>query len=159
MRRMLNPSAAYQNARTRYIASLQLAVVLVVIALVSSACNLRQGTATNTPFPTPDIPRVQFLFPENNSTVLEGTDLSITLLAEDSGIGVGQVQLFVDDVAQGEGKPEVAEAVPTFTVTLHWIAKGVGKHALVAFAFRPDGTPSAPATIVVEVLPRPETTP
>lgn len=154
MRRMLGRShlKSYRTGRA-------LSLLFLLFAFVSSACNLRQGTATNTPFPTPDIPRVQFMFPENNSTVLEGTDLSITLLAEDSGIGVGQVQLFVDDVAQGEGKPEVAEAVPTFTVTLHWIAKGVGKHALVAFAFRPDGTPSAPATIVVEVVARPETTP
>lgn len=130
-----------------------------MISALIAGCNLRQGNATNTPFPTPDIPRVQFLFPENNSTVLEGTDLSINLLAEDNGIGVARVQLLVDDVAQGEGKPEVAQAVPTFTVTLHWIARGAGKHALVAYAFRPDGTPSAPTTIVVEVLPRPETTP
>lgn len=133
--------------------------LLMVMALPLTGCNLRQGNATNTAFPTPDIPRVQFLFPENNSTVLEGTDLSVNLLAEDNGIGVASVQLLVDDTVQGEGKPEVAQAVPTFTVTLHWIATGVGKHALVAYAFRPDGTPSAPVTIIVEVLPRPDTGP
>ncbi|MEZ4669789.1 MAG: Ig-like domain-containing protein [Anaerolineae bacterium] len=132
---------------------------LIGVTLLLNGCNLRYGNVTNTPFPTPDIPRLHFLFPENNSTVLEGTDLGVNLLAEDAGIGVAQVQLLVDDTLVGEGKPEIAEAVPTFTVTLHWIAKGIGKHALVAYAFRPDGTPSAPATIVLEVVPRPETTP
>lgn len=134
-------------------------LLCLIVAFLIGGCNLRQGNATNTPFPTPDIPRVQFLFPENNSTVLDGTDLSINLLAEDNGVGVARVQLLVDEVVQGEGKPEIAPAVPTFTVTLHWLAKGVGKHALVAYAFRPDDTPSAPTTIIVEVLPRPETTP
>ena len=56
---------------------------IVMLMMMVSGCNLRQANApTNTPFPTPDIPRVRFLFPDNNSNVLEGTDLAVEVLAE-----------------------------------------------------------------------------
>jgi hypothetical protein len=124
------------------------------IFLLLTSCNLRAGNVTNTPLPTPDIPRVRFLYPGNNSTVLENTDLRIDLLAEDGGAGVARVELLIDDISEREGAPEISEAVPTFTVTMNWLAKGVGKHSLIAIAYRPDGTASAPTTILVNVLPR-----
>src|SRR4051812_38795502 len=101
------------------------AVLLAALVLTLSACHIRTNNATNTPYPTPDIPRVQFLFPENRSTILEGTDLSVQVLAEDSGAGVARVDLMVDDLAADEGKPEISSAVPVFNGILHWTAKGV----------------------------------
>ncbi|MBL8166087.1 MAG: hypothetical protein JNJ61_29160 [Anaerolineae bacterium] len=134
-------------------------VMLLLLALLAAGCNLRTNNATNTPFPTPNIPQVRFLFPENNSTVLEGTEIVIQLLAEDPGAGVTRVELLIDDVPYQEGRPEVSPVVPTFTVNMPWVARGVGLHSLTALAFRADGTASSPVLINVEVLPRPETTP
>lgn len=134
-------------------------LILGLAAVLLTGCNLRQGSTTNTPFPTPDIPRIRFVYPDNNSSVLEGTDLAVQILAEDSGAGIARVQLLVDDVAHGEGKPEIAPAVPAFTANIHWIASGVGMHALTAVAFRADGQASAPATLVLNVIPRPAATP
>lgn len=134
--------------------------LLAVVSLVAlTGCNLRQGNATNTPYPTPDIPQVDFIFPENNSTVLEGTDLQIDVVAEDPGDGVARVELFVDDVLLREAKPEVSEAVPTFTVRFNWLAQGVGIHSLTVVAYRMNGAASSPTTILVQVLPRAVTSP
>src|SRR3982750_4397096 len=80
-------------------------VVLMGMALTLAGCNLRSVNApTDTPYPTPNIPQVRFVFPENRSSVIEGTDLAVELLAEDPGVGIAKVQLLVDDSPQGEGK-------------------------------------------------------
>ena len=135
-------------------------LILLGIAVLLGSCNLRSVNApTDTPYPTPDIPRVRFMFPENKSSVLEGTDLAVELLAEDSGAGIAKVQLLVDDNPQGEGKPEVAPSVPAFSAKIHWTAKGIGLHSLTALAFRADGTSSAPATLLLLVIMRPTASP
>ena len=136
--------------------------ILMVIgaALLLSGCNLRQANApTDTPFPTPDVPRIRFVYPENNSSVIEGTDIAIELLAEDPGAGIAKVQLAVDDVLQGEGKPEVAPSVPAFSAKIHWVASGIGMHSLSAVAFRENGQASDSATLVLLVIPRPTAKP
>ncbi|MDL1882344.1 hypothetical protein FBR01_01665 [Anaerolineae bacterium CFX8] len=126
-------------------------VLIILIGLFLGACNLQRGAPT--PLPTPDIPRVEFRFPVNGSTILEGAELTIELLAADAGDGVARVELLVDDVFHQEGKPEVSPSVPTFAVTMNWLAQGVGQHALTALAYRLDGVSSAPETIIIEVLP------
>ncbi|NWG16268.1 MAG: hypothetical protein HXY41_06495 [Chloroflexi bacterium] len=126
-------------------------VLIFLAALLPGACNLQQGTPT--PVPTPDAPQVEFRFPVNGSTILEGAELTIELLATDPGSGVARVELLVDDVFYRDGKPEVSPSVPTFTVTMNWLAQGVGPHAMTALAYRLDGVSSAPETIIIEVLP------
>jgi hypothetical protein len=69
------------------------------------------------------------------------------------------VQLIVDEVLQGEGKPEIAPSVPAFSAKIHWMAKGIGLHSLTAIAFREDGKTSAPATMVLLIIPRPTAAP
>ncbi len=135
-------------------------LILLSLSVLLGSCNLRSVNApTETPYPTPDIPRVRFMFPDNNSNVLEGTDLAVELLGEDSGAGIAKVQLVVDDVLQGEGKPEVAPSVPAFSAKIHWVATGIGMHSLTAVAYRENGQASAPATLVLLVIPRPTTSP
>ena len=135
-------------------------LVMLVALLTLSGCNLRSTSApTDTPFPTPDIPRIRFIFPDNNSSVVDGTDLAVELLAEDSGAGIAKVQLIVDDVLQGEGKPEVSSSVPACSVKIHWMAKGIGLHSLTAIAFRENGTTSDAATMVLLTIPRPTAAP
>jgi len=126
------------------------ALSLLALILILSACNLQSGPPT--PIPTPNIPTVRFQFPQNNSTVLEGVELDIDLIASDPGPGVARVELLVDDQRHQEGKPEVSPQVPTFTVKMNWLAQGVGIHSFTAVAYRLDGTASVPVTILVEVV-------
>jgi hypothetical protein len=129
---------------------LRVALLLAVAAL--AACNLT-NEALPTLTPTPDMPTIQFLFPANESTVVEGADLNIDIVAEDSGIGVAKIQLMVDEQVVNERGPDISAAVPVFTVRMNWLAQGQGRHILTAVAFRPDGTQSDEANILVNVLP------
>jgi hypothetical protein len=126
--------------------------VLIFAALALAACNLQQGAPTA--LPTPDAPDVEFLSPVNGSTVFDGTDLTIELIARDTGEGVARVQLLLDDLPHQEGTPVEATAVPTFTVTMNWLAAGIGFHSLTAIAYRSDGTASPPTIISIQVVER-----
>lgn len=124
----------------------------LIVLLSLSACNL----STEAPPPTtaPDIPTVQITYPDNDANVIEGTDLTITILANDEdGAGIARVELLVDEMVINERGPDAATSVPVFTVEMNWLAEGLGRHAISAVAYRPDGIPSDPATIVVNVLP------
>lgn len=132
---------------------------LLLLLFLIAGCNIRTNNATNTPYPTPDIPRVQFLFPSNNATMIEGTAVTIQILAEDGGAGISRVELLIDDLPHQVGQPEVSSAVPTFTVNMDWVAQGVGFHSLTAIAYRADGGASNPTIINVEVLAAPASTP
>jgi hypothetical protein len=126
---------------------------LVLLALLLLAgCNLQQGTPTA--LPTPDAPAVEFLSPVNGSNVVQGTDLTIELVAIDHGQGVARVELLVDDVSHQEGTPVEDTVVPTFTVRMNWLADGIGRHSLAAIAYREDGTASPPTIISIQVVPR-----
>lgn len=135
MRRSLNSAAQF--------------AILLLCGLLA-ACNLQ--SSPNTPPPTPDIPTVQFQFPPNNSSVIEGVDLTIELVAQDGGAGVSRVELLIDDQPHQEAKPEVNITVPTFTVTMNWLAQGLGSHSLTAIAYRTDGTASDAEVIIVDVV-------
>ncbi len=126
-----------------------LRLITLLILFFISACNLQMGTPT--PFPTPDLPRITFQAPANNDSFPEGTDLTIALLAEDPGVGIARVELLIDDLPHSEAFPEISGAVPVFTVTMNWLAEGPGYHSLTALAYRPDGTISSPATIIILV--------
>jgi hypothetical protein len=126
---------------------------LVLLAwLLLAGCNLQQGTPMAPP--TPDAPAVEFLSPVNGSSVVQGTDLTIELVAIDPGAGVARVELLVDDVSHQEGSPVEDSVVPTFTVRMNWLADGVGRHSLAAIAYREDGTASQPTIISIQVVPR-----
>lgn len=124
--------------------------VLAVCALC--ACNLVAGTLT--PTPPPNVPTIQFQYPANDSTIPEGTDVQIQLVAQDmNGDGVARIELLVDDMPHQQGVPLISSAVPVFTVEMNWLAEGVGLHSMSAVAFRSDGTASAPTTIRLLVVP------
>lgn len=123
-----------------------------------AGCNLIYGEPT--PTPQRDAPVIRFQIPANNAIFPEGTEVDIELLAEDPlGTGVARVELYADDLLHQTGMPEVSAAVPVFTVRMNWLAQGEGLHSLMAIAYRLDGTPSDPATILLEVQPLPAGTP
>ena len=126
--------------------------LLCIAALLGLAgCNLaRAGDAL------PEVPAlsVRFQSPDNQTQVYAGQEVALLLVAEDrSGPGIARVELRVDDRPHQEGTPEVGGAVPVFTVEMRWKASGPGLHAVSAIAYRADGTPSDPATILIEVVP------
>lgn len=127
-------------------------LLMCIVLLVASGCNLTNEPAP-TATPTPPMPEIQFLYPANEATVVEGTDLDIELLASDEGIGIARVEFLVDEALINERGPEISAAVPLFTVRMNWLAQGQGRHTLSAIAYRPDGTASDVETILVNVLP------
>jgi hypothetical protein len=137
-------------------------LTLALMLLYLPACTLLGEPIPLTP--TPDIPSLQFQFPENNAQVYQGTDLQIDLLATDNTQGISRVELYIDaPVENGDphqtATPVAAPTVPVFTVTMNWLAVGVGRHQLTAVAYREDGLQSDEASIVIEVIPRQTTTP
>lgn len=126
-------------------------IALVLLAL--AGCNLDASNLT--PIPTPDIPRVEFLFPENNSTVIEGADLTLDILAQDEGSGIAQIELLLNGQTLRMASPQEALTLSEFRVEMNWFAQGVGRHVLSAIAYRGDGIPSDEARLVIEVLPPP----
>lgn len=121
--------------------------LLSALVLVLCACNLTTAPPAS---PTPAVPTVSFIIPTNNLSIVEGTDLQIQLLAQDS-VGIARVELRVDDQPHQESQPVESESVPVFTVEMNWLAEGIGLHALQATAFRLDGTASPPTLINVNV--------
>jgi hypothetical protein len=126
--------------------------LLCIAALLGLAgCNL---VRENDVRPVVPALSVRFQSPDNQTQVYAGQEIPLLLVAEDrSGAGVARVELRVDDRPHQEGTPEVGSAVPVFSVEMRWKANGPGLHALSAVAYRADGTPSDPATILIEVVP------
>jgi hypothetical protein len=131
---------------------LRVLVWLSLLALgVLASCNLVREADAPTLAP---VLNVRFESPANQTQVYEGQEIELLLVAEDaSGPGVARVELRVDDRPHQEGAPEVSGAVPVFSVAMRWKATGQGLHSLTATAFREDGSASAPATILLQVVP------
>ncbi len=134
--------------------------LVVLMLLLLPACTL---VGPQTPLtPTPEIPSIQFQFPNNNAQVFINTDLNIEIVARDNTTGISRVELYVGPLAEGEPlqtiQPVVAESVPVFTVTANWLARPVGTTSLTAVAYRADGVRSDETTILIDVIPRDDTT-
>lgn len=136
-------------------------LTLAALAILLAGCTLIGESLPITP--TPALPQVEFLFPDNNAQVFQGTDLTLDILATDPTGGIARVDLFVDTPSDGEpyqqSSPVAAEAVPTFRTEMNWLATGIGRHQFVAKAYRTDGTPSDETILIIEVIPRQTPTP
>jgi len=126
---------------TRYCALLGLGIVTV------AGCTLE-----STPVPTPNIPRVQFIAPPNNSRVVNGTDLTIDLFAQDNHLGIAKIEFYADGSLIKEASLPNYDVQTDFRVQVNWLASGIGFHALSAIAYRPDGTRSDEAFLSIEVV-------
>ena len=125
----------------------------LIVMLFSAACNLVMESEI-TPVPTPDIPTIEFLFPQNNQQVVEGLVFDVELLARDNNTGIALVEFYVDDTLIKEASPVESSSEPIFTVRMNWRAEGLGLHIFEAIAYRPDGTPSDSALLTIEVIPK-----
>lgn len=133
-------------------------LILLVVAVLLSGCNLTQAEPTIVP--TPDLPEVQILFPENNAQVVENYDLAIDVFAQDATSGIARIEVLLDGESLLTAAPDSEQPVlPQFRVETNWITAGVGRHVISATAYRLDGTASNEVAVIVEVVPRAETTP
>jgi len=128
------------------------------LALALLACNLAIGGAPPLP-PTPDLPRAQILAPANNQQVYEGAEFDLDILAQDEGQGVARVELWADGTLVNSASPAEASSISLFRVTMNWLARGLGLHALEVIAYRADGTRGDAAVLTLEVIPRPTPAP
>lgn len=124
-----------------------IAGLLMLLAL--TGCTLNQPQPT--PFPTPDLPRVRFLFPVNKTQIAEGAEIQADIVAEDTSFGIAKIVFMVDGVQINEGMPE-GNPVSVFRVSMNWVARAPGAHTLHAIAYRADGTPSDEVIILVDVV-------
>ncbi|MCA9915485.1 MAG: hypothetical protein KC496_19160 [Anaerolineae bacterium] len=129
-------------------------ILPLLLVFFLSACNLGTSAVEITPEPTPDLPRVEIREPANNQEVFEGTEFSFDVVARDENPGVAYIELRIDDVTLDQVSPTEGEFVPVLRVSIPWRASGAGLHVIEAIAYRPDGTPSDPAIINLQVLER-----
>jgi hypothetical protein len=128
-----------------------LAPLFLVLSLLLAGCNL-VNQAEVTAEPTLDIPTIEIRDPSNNRQIVEGTEFSFDIVAQDSGAGISQINLYIDETLIGEAFPLEDEEVPIFRASINWLAQGQGNHFVEAIAYRLDGTESDAAEIVIEVI-------
>lgn len=133
--------------------SLWLLGSLLIVLL--AACNLTTPDNLPTPIPTPDLPRVEIIDPPNNVQVYENTEFNFDIVARDETQGISWLVLLVDGAEINQARPQDAETVEVFRVTMNWRTSELGNHAVEAIAYRADGTQSDPAVLNVEVIARP----
>ncbi|MFW5691957.1 MAG: Ig-like domain-containing protein [Chloroflexota bacterium] len=123
-------------------------LVAVMLAAALTGCTLSSGNQQ----PTPDLPRVYFVSPANNARVIEGSDLTIDLYAEDDTVGIARIELRLNSTMLSDAAPANFQTERRFRVEMNWVANGIGSHVLSAIAYRPDGTPSDETFITVDVV-------
>jgi hypothetical protein len=150
--------------------------VLAAVIVIAVSCSLSLRGAANpggtfgTPTPTSSsgAPRVQIVSPATGSSASVGQSIDVDVRGNDPfAVGVGRLELFVDNKSVDRVVVSGGAARPDFAAILSWVPLAPGTFTLSAFAYRPDGTASAPAEVIVIVTgqaiqsetPTPEPTP
>jgi len=133
------------------------AVAGVVLMLVGAAlaCNLQFGPSAPTPVATASA-SITFVAPAKNTTIAEGSMITLAVSASDSASGVAKVDFFLDDTLIGTQSADNAAGQQTFVARMDWIATGVQGHLLAAVAYRADGAKIGETGITIQVLKRPD---
>ncbi|MEL7432870.1 MAG: Ig-like domain-containing protein [Chloroflexota bacterium] len=130
-------------------------ISLLISLSLLAGCNLGEPGSI-TPMPTPDIPQIEILAPQNNQQVVVGTEFDFDIVARDSNPGIANVELYIDEVLINDASPIESSSVDVFRTSMNWLASGIGLHIVEVIAYRPDGQQSDPAQITIEVVPRDE---
>jgi hypothetical protein len=124
------------------------ASLLMIVLIAVSGCSL-----SNTATEAPTALTVEFIYPANNLSIVEGTDLQIQLAARaPDGKGVARIELRVDGELVRTAVPVEAAAVPVFVAEMNWLTAGIGLHALEAVAYDADGSTSTPKLLRINVI-------
>jgi len=145
-----------------------------LVIAVGCALSLRgaanPGGSFGTPSPTAvgGVPRVEIASPQTGSSGNVGRSIDVDVRASDtSSIGISRLELFVDGKVVDRVMVGGGATRPNFAATLSWIPLGPGTFTLSALSYRPDGTASQPAEVIVIITgqaiqsqtPTPEPTP
>ncbi len=129
-------------------------IFILLIPLALAACNFPGGEPTETPTPEPETasaPTIVIESPPSGTSVDVGDEVTIHSTATDD-IGVARIDLQVDgSVVRSDMTPE-GTAQLQFSLLQTWVAEGPGEHRLSVIAYREDGTPSSPASVVINVV-------
>lgn len=139
------------------IAKLRLLFLLLLASFALAACDGAANTQEDTSFDGPPIVRIAA--PLANDTYREGVGIDILVRVENAGPDIARVAIRVDNEIVGEASLPNPNGDASFTVQLGWTAAGEGPHTITADAARTDGTVSAPASVLVNVLAAPQTQP
>ena len=146
----------------------------LIISVIGCSLSLRGASnpggtfGTPTPFAAGGPPTVQIVSPPTGSSGNVGRSIDVDVRGADPfALGVGRLELFVDGTAVDRVVVGGGAARQDFAAVLSWIPLAPGTFTLSAFAYRLDGTSSAPAEVIVIVTgqaietqtPTPEPTP
>lgn len=82
---------------------------------------------------------IEFVYPTNNVSVAEDTDLQIQIAARSNRDGVARLELWVDGELIRTAVPIEKASVPIFVAEMNWLASGAGFHVLEAIAYNTAG--------------------
>ncbi|RMG85164.1 MAG: hypothetical protein D6712_09960 [Chloroflexi bacterium] len=126
-------------------------MILVAILGLLSACTLSTGGVTDDA-PISGPPVVEIISPQANATYLEGVDVNILARITNAGADISRVEVTLDGAPIGTLESPNTQGAPAFNIQQTWVASGTGAHTIVITAYRSDGSSSAPATVMLNVV-------
>lgn len=137
--------------------AIKLLAILVLTIVPISACSVLETPeeADTTTYSGP--PVVTIASPLTNDSYQEGVGVNILVRVENAGPDVARVAIQIDGQIIGEAPLPNPSGAPSFTVRNGWPASGVGQHTITVTASRADGSVSAPASVVINVVAAPVT--
>ena len=123
----------------------------MALALMVSGCNLANTPGQNTTAISGP-PTVQIAAPQANATYLENIAVNIQALVGNAGTDIDRIEILVDGTNIQTLKTPNAGGAPSFSIVQSWQAAGAGQHTISITAFRADGSSSAPATVIINVI-------
>lgn len=126
-------------------------LLMVLLAGMISGCNL-----ANTPGQDAAIisgpPTVQIAAPPANATYLANVAVNIQALIGNAGTDIERIEIAVDGTIIETLPTPNPGGAPSFSIAQSWQAAGEGQHTISVTAFRADGSSSAPANVVINVI-------
>ncbi|MBI1277909.1 MAG: SH3 domain-containing protein [Anaerolineaceae bacterium] len=123
----------------------------IALVLMVSGCNLANTPGQNTAAISGP-PTVQIAAPPANATYLENVAVNIQALIGNAGTDIDRIEILVDGTIIQNLKTPNPGGAPSFSIVQSWQAAGAGQHTISITAFRADGSSSAPATVVLNVI-------
>jgi hypothetical protein len=139
-----------------------LPAIALIVSLAACSLSLRGAAGPGGTFgtPTPAIaagqPTVAIAAPATGTSAAVGQIIAVDVRAADPyPVGVARLELFAGDTLVDRVLAAGGAARRTFGAILEWMPQGPGSYVLSAYAYRADGTASAPASVVVIVTGEP----
>ena len=134
------------------------ALGVLIVAVVGCSLSLRGvanpgGTfGTPTPLTAGGPPQVEIASPPTGSSGSVGHSIDVDIRGSDPfPIGVGRLELFVDDKLVDRVLVGGGAARQDFAAVLSWVPLGPGTYTLSAYSYRLNGAASDPAAVIVIV--------